>query len=131
MTQHTTYGSIPQTVRDIVANRCSLLDQYILCQTGDNQYTALIRDVVTGDVSQLYFYRENNYGSYYLVETDAYWNYEISNEYYCYSNIGLGSALTLPVVDQIQAHASIILSVTLLFLIVFRSSLFPFQRKRK
>lgn len=131
MTQHTEYSSIPQAVRDLVANRCSLLDQYILCQTGDYAYTALIRNIVTGEVTQLYFARASNYGYYSVVETDGYWSYEINNEYYCYSNVGFGAALDLPVVEQIQAHSAIIFTITLMFLIVFRSALFPFRRKRK
>jgi len=130
MTQHNEYSSIPQAVRDLVANKVSLLDEYILCQTGDNEYTALIRDLVTGDVKQIYIYRGSNYGAYSVVETDAYWSYEINNEYYCYSNIGLGSALDLPVYDGVQAHAAVIFTAALLFLIVFRSALFPFKRKK-
>lgn len=130
MTQHNEYSSIPQAVRDLVANKISLLDEYILCQTGDTEYTALIRDLVTGEVKQIYIYRTSNYGVYSVVETDAYWSYQINNEYYCYSNIGLGAALDLPVYKGVQAHASVIFTVVLLFLVVFRSALFPFRRKK-
>ena len=42
MTQYENNSSIPQAVRDIVANKISLLDSYILMQTAEQEYTALI-----------------------------------------------------------------------------------------
>lgn len=131
MIQYETTSTIPQQIRDIVANRCSLLDQYILVQTGEYEYTALILDIVTDDCRQLVFTRASNYGSYYVVESDGSWEYFISNEYYCYSNVGIGAALDLPVIEGVQAHASVIFTVVLMFLLVFRTSMFPFYRKKK
>lgn len=131
MTQHSEYGSIPQTVRDIVANKVSVLDEYILLQTGDYEYTALIRDVVTGEVTQLRFTRgTNTYSTYYIDQSEGTWEYIVHNEYYCYSNIGYGAALDLPVMEGVQAHASVILTVVLMFLVVFRSTLFPFIKRK-
>lgn len=130
MTQYESYSSIPQQIRDVVANKCTLLDQYILIQTGEYQYTALILDVVTNECRQIVFTRASNYGSYYVTESAGSWEYSVSNEYYCYSNIGLGAALDLPVVYAVQAHASVIFTVVLLFLVVFRSALFPFRKKK-
>lgn len=130
MTQYESYSTIPQQVRDIVANRCSLLDRYVLIQTGEYEYTALIQDVVTGECRQLTFTRGDNYGAYSVTQSDGSWSYTVTNEYYCYSNVGLGAALDLPVIQGVQAHAAVIFTVVLLFLIVFRSALFPF-RKRK
>lgn len=130
MTQYTDYGSIPQMVRDIVANKCSLLDEYILIQTGQYEYTALIRDVITDEVTQLVFTRTSNYSIYTVDQTEGTWDYSVSNEYYCYSNVGLGAALDLPVMDGVQAHASVVFTVVLMFLIVFKSTLFPFRKKK-
>lgn len=132
MVQYVDYSSIPQQVRDIVANKCSLLDEFILIQTGENEYTALIHNLITDDVRQLHFYRTNSSysGVYAVTESEGTWDYTVTNEYYCYSNIGMGAALDLPVMDGVQAHASVIFTVVLMFLVVFRSSLFPF-RKRK
>lgn len=132
MVQYVDYSSIPQQVRDIVANKCSLLDEYILIQTGEYEYTALIHDLITNDVVQLRFTRGNSSysGVYAVTESEGNWEYTVTNEYYCYSNVGLGAALDLPVMDGVQAHASVVLTVILMFLVVFRSSLFPF-RKRK
>lgn len=130
MVQHDEYSSIPQTVRDIVANRCSLLDRYILFQTGSYEYTALIHNPVTNEVRQLVFTRLNNYSQYMVTEVPGTWDFQIHNEYYCYSNVGLGSALDLPVMEGVQSHAAAIFTVVLLFLVVFRSALFPFRKKR-
>ena len=48
MTQYTDYGSIPQAVRDLIANKISLLDSYILLQTGEYEYTALVNKPALG-----------------------------------------------------------------------------------
>ncbi len=131
MVQYNDFSTIPQTIRDIVANRCRLLDQYVLFQTGDLEYTALIRDPISGEVTQLLFTRLSNYGIYDVVESEGDWQYTIINEYYCYSNVGVGSALDLPVMEGVQAHAAVTLTVCLMFLVVFRGILFPFQRRKK
>lgn len=130
MTQYTDYGSIPQMVRDIVANKCSLLDEYVLIQTGQYEYTALIHDIVTDEVIQLTFTRTSNYSIYTVNQSVGTWDYTVSNEYYCYSNIGLGAALDLPVYEGVQAHTAVIFTVVLMFLILFKSTLFPFRKKK-
>lgn len=133
LTQYTEYSTIPQTVRDIVANRCTLLDEYILFQTGDYEYSALIHNLVTDDTTLLVFsrYSSGNYSNYYRVtESEGSWDYSYSNEYYCYSNVGVGTALSLPVYDGLQAHSCAVITVVLLFLIVFKSSLFPFIKRK-
>ena len=88
MTQHNEYSSVPQMVRDIVANRCTLLDEYIVFQTGDYTYGALIHNLVTGDVTELTFSRYSNYGTYTVSESEGTWEFKVNNEYYCYSNCG-------------------------------------------
>ena len=130
MTQYTDYGTIPQAVRDIVANKCKILDEYILLQTGQYEYTALIHDLVTDEVTQLTFSRSSNYGQYSVDQSSGTWEYTVSNEYYCYSNVGLGAALDLPVMDAVMAHAAIVITVCLMFLVVFKSTLFPFMKRK-
>lgn len=125
MVQYTEYGSVPQAVRDLIANKCQLLDQYILMQTGQNEYTALVRNPVTDDTVQYKVYRGTNYNTWTLTQTVGQWDYSVTNEYYVYSNIGLGSALTLPVVNGIQAHASAVLVCVLMLAIFFKGVLFP------
>lgn len=131
MTQHDEYSTIPQQIRDIVANKVKLLDEYILFQTGEYEYTALIHDLITDEVTRLSFSRSENYGVYAVSQSEGVWEYTVRNEYYCYSNIGYGAALNLPVIEGIQAHSAAVLTSVLMFLVVFRSLLFPFQKRRK
>lgn len=125
MVQTTEYSSIPQAVRDLVANKCHLLDEYILFQTGTTEYTALIRNPVTKEVTQYRFYRTNNYSTYSVAQTAGVWEYTVNNEYYCYSNIGYGAALDLPVVEGLQAHAGAVVVCVLMLVIMFKGVLFP------
>lgn len=133
MVQSSSYSSIPQAVRDLVANKVSLLDQYILFQTGDYEYTALILDSVSRKCEQVRVYRTSgSYSSAYNVAvTEGVWDWSIGNEYYVYSNVGVGAALDLPVVEGVIAHATIIMCVALMFAIVFKGVLFPWSKKRK
>lgn len=131
MTQYTDYGSIPQAVRDLVANKCKLLDQYILMQTGQTEYTALIRNPNTKEVTQIHVYRASNYGTYLVDITEGAWDFSVTNEYYCYSNVGYGAALDLPVIEGVTAHATVILACVLMFAIVFKGVLFPCLRRKR
>lgn len=130
MIQYNDFGSIPQSIQDYVANHCRILDRYILFQTGDRVYTALIQDPVTGKTTQLRISWLSS-GMYDVVETDGEWDFTILNDFYCYSNVGLGSALDLPATDGVVSYAAITLTVCLMFLVVFRGILFPFRKKRK
>ena len=131
MTQYSDYGSIPQAVRDLVANKISLLDEYILLQTGSAEYTALIRNPGK-DVRQIVISRASNYGRYDVSVSEGVWDYTVTNEYYCYSNVGYGAALDLPVMEGVTAHATVILACALMFAIIFKGVLFPcLDRKRR
>ena len=129
MTQYSDYGSIPQAVRDLVANKISLLDSYILMQTGEYQFTALVNKPGLG-CKQYTIQRTSNYGQYTVTETTGTWEYTVTNEYYCYSNVGYGAALSLPVVELSTAHATVILACALMLAIVFKGVLFPCLTKR-
>ena len=123
MTQYDEYGTIPQGVRDLVANKISLLDQYILMQTKELEWTALIRNTSTNECTKLIIYRDS--GTYQVYETEGTWDWSISNEYYCYSNVGYGASLDLPVMEGVTAHSSIIMCCALMFAIIFKGVLFP------
>lgn len=129
MIQHNEYSSIPQAVRDIVANKISLLDSYILFQTGDYQYTALVYKPGLNECRQYTFTRTNNYGQYTVTESAGTWEYTLTNECYCYSNVGYGAALPLPVVDLVTAHATVIMSCALMLAIIFKGVLFKCLKK--
>ena len=132
MTQYESSTTIPQAVRDIVANKISLLDSYILFQTGENEFTALVNKPGLNKCKQYVFTRSSNYGSQYNVrESSGKWEYNIRNEYYIYSNVGLGSALDLPVVDLSIAHSTVIVSCALMLAIIFKGAIFPCLRKKR
>jgi len=130
LTQHNEYSSVPQMVRDIVANRCTLLDEYIVFQTGDYTYGALIHNLVTNKTTELTFSRTSNYGAYTVSESEGTWEFTVNNEYYVYSNCSIGAALDLPVYEGVIAHGIVTIVVVLMFLVVFKGWLFPFFRRK-
>lgn len=129
MTQYNEYGSIPQQVRDLVANKVSLLDSYILMQTGEYEYTALINKPGLNRCDQIRVYRPTAYGTYAVEISEGNWEFDVTNEYYCYSNVGCGAALDLPVMEGVTAHASVILACALMMAIVFKGALFKCLKK--
>ena len=130
MIQFESYSPIPQEVKEVTDNKIKLLDEYILFQSGEFEYTALIHDLITDETRQLTFSRAPEELIYAVHETDGLWTFTVSNEVYCYSNVGLGAALDLPVIDGIQGYYSVLVSVVLIFLVVFKSTLFPFHKKK-
>lgn len=132
MVQYNELNEIPQLVRELVANKVALLDQYVLCQTGEREYTALIYNTSTKECREIKVVRGEESRVYTMDESAGTWEYTILNECYAYSNVGQGAALDLPVMDGVTAHASMILCCVLMFAIVFKGVLFPcLNRKRK
>ena len=134
MTQYTSYSTVPTQVQNLVASRCSLLDYYILFQTGDNDYTALIQDPATKKIEEVHIYRKSTsgYNSYWDMEVSeaSDFSYTVNNEYYVYSNVGYGQQLNLPVYEAVQSHALVAITVVLFFAIIFKGVLFKCLRKR-
>lgn len=129
ITQYTNtsgYSSTDSTVQSIVANKISLLDQYVLMQTGEYEYTALVRNPFTKKTTQYKFSRNNNYSSAYSLDVTkgVAWDYTVTNEVYVFSNMGEGRALDLPVYEGVISHSLIIICCTLLFAIVYKGVLF-------
>lgn len=129
ITQYTNssgYSSTDSIVQATVANKISLLDQYVLMQTGEYEYTALIRNPFTKKTTQYKFSRNNNYSSAYTlnVTEDVEWDYNVTNEVYLFSNMGQGRALDLPVYDGVISHSLIIICCAMLFAIVYKGVLF-------
>lgn len=120
------YGTVPQAVRDLIASKIAMLDEYILMQTGENEYSALVLNPFNRECVRYRVYRTDNYNRW-TVETvtGADWSYQITNEYYVYSNRGVGTQLALPVHDAMIAHASAFICVALMFAILFKGVLFP------
>lgn len=129
ITQYTNsngYSSTDSTVQTTVANKISLLDQYILMQTGEYEYTALVRNPFTKKTTQYKFTRSGNYSSGYSLVTSSgvEWDFKVTNEVYVFSNMGRGRALDLPVYEGVISHSLIIICCALLFAIVYKGVLF-------
>lgn len=134
ISQYTTSYSDPSTaIQNLIANKISLLDQYILMQTGQYEYTALVYDPTSKVCTQYTITRESSssYSNYYEVtEKTSDFEYTVSNEFYVYSNVGYGKALDLPVYNGVISHSLIIICLVMLFAVVFKGALFKiFKRK--
>lgn len=125
ITQYTgSYGSISSDVQSLIANKVSMLDRYILMQTGDGVYTALVYNPATRDCRQFQVTRGQYNSGYQVVETVGSFDYSVSNEYYVYSNVGYGRALDLPVYDGVISWSLVFIAVLLAFAVVFKGALF-------
>lgn len=129
ITQYTeSYSSPSSDIQNLVANKIALLDQYILMQTGQYEYTALVYTGNTGKCVQYTISRSStsSYSSYYTVsESESDFEYTVSNEYYVYSNVGYGKSLDLPVYDGVMSHCLMIICCLAMFAVVFKGALFP------
>lgn len=133
ITQYTdNYSSIPSQVVSIVNNKCSLLDKFIIMQTGDRQYTALIYNVCSKKGKQYVFTRTSNFNYYTVTESDiSSFDYTVTNEYYVYSNDGIGQTVDLMVYHGATAHAVIIVSLLAMFAVIFKGALFKCLRRKR
>ena len=133
ITQYTdSYSSIPSQVVSIVNNKCSLLDKFIIMQTGDRQYTALIYNVCSKKGKQYVFSRTYNNNYYTVTESDvSSFDYNVTNEYYVYSNDGIGQTVDLMVYHGATSHAVVIISLFVMFAVIFKGALFKCLRRRR
>lgn len=129
------YSSPSSDIQNIVANSISLLDKYVLFQTGENEYTALIKNIASKEIEQIRIYRNSvsGYNSRYAVSrqtvNDFSWN--ISNEYYAYSNCGFGKSLTIPSYQGALTYGVTALTTLVFFAVVFKGVLFKCLRKKR
>lgn len=129
------YTSASTDIQNIVANSVSLLDKYVLIQTGDNEYTALIKNLASKEVEQIRVYRGTGtgYNNRYYVErtetTDFSWN--VNNEYYTYSNCGFGKSLSIPSYEGALTYGVTALTVLVFFGVIFKGVLFKCLNRKK
>lgn len=132
ITQYTDYGSISSDIQNLVANNVSLLDSYILMQTGQYEYTALIKNLASKDVEQIKVSRNSsNYSSLYSVtrQNGVDFDFDVSNEYYVYSNVGIGKSLEIPSYEGARTYGLTALTVLVFFAVVFKGALFKCLKK--
>lgn len=131
ITQYNGNSSISTQIQKLIANKVSLLDQYILMQTDQYEYTGLVYNPNTKKCVEYTISRDStNYNTFYEIsKKESSFDYTVTNEYYVYSNIGYGSALELPVYQGVISHSLIIISCVLLFAIIFKGAFFKCLRK--
>lgn len=128
------YSNPPSDVLNLIANKCSLLDSYIVMQTGQYEYKAIVYNNVSKKGEEYTIERVTGGNSnYYRVTSQSVdsFEYSVANEYYVYSNDGIGKALTLPVVEGAASHALVIICCVLLFAVVFKGALFKCLRPKR
>lgn len=132
--QSTDYGSISADIQNLVANSVSVLDLYVLMQTGEYEYTALIKNLANKEVEEITITRDSsNYSSKYSVSREIVsdFDYSVSNEYYVYSNCGIGKSLDIPSYEGIRTYSLTAVTVLIFFMVVFKGALFKCLRNRK
>lgn len=133
ITQYTESYNFPSAdIQNIIANKCSLLDEFIIMQTGQYEYSALINNAVTKKCTKYVISRNNsNYSSNYTVKSsDSTFDYNVTNEYYVCSNVGLGKSVSMPVYQGVISYSLVTICVMMCFVVVFKGALFKiFNRK--
>lgn len=129
----TSYSSPSSDIQNIVANSVSVLDQYILMQTGEYEYTALIKNMASKDVEEIVVRRNTSsgYNNQYTVlrQNGSDFDFMVSNEYYVYSNVGYGKSLDIPAYEGICTYGITAITVLIFFMVVFKGALFKCLRK--
>lgn len=137
LTQYTdSYSSISSDIQNIVANDISLGENYILMQTGQYEWTALIRKIGINKCREIVIKRTSTtgYNNQYRVERNDYsgeFGANVSNEFYVYSDIGMGKSLDLPVYEGVTSWCLMIITCLTLFAVVFKGALFKCLDRRK
>ena len=126
-------SSISADIQNLVANSVSVLDLYVLMQTGENEYTALIKNVASKEVEEITITRGsgtgyNNTFSVSRREVNEF-DYSISNEYYTFSNCGFGKSLDIPSYEGIRTYGITAVTVLIFFMVVFKGALFKCLRR--
>lgn len=135
ITQYTdSYSSPSSDIQNLIANKCSILDRYILMQTGEYEYSALVYNPCTKKCTQYTISRITTTGynnRYQITEKTGDFDYTVTNEYYVYSNDGYGKALDLPVTESVTSFSLLIISCVLMFAVVFKGVLFKCLRRKR
>lgn len=134
LSQYLDAGTISNTWLDVFYSKIGALDRYIITQTADGQYGCLVYRIPQKECVMYTITRTgSNYGNYYyqFSETPSTWEYDIDNEIYCYSNIGLGRMDVLPCHEIMTCWGVAILTCALALAIVFKGVLFKCMRKNR
>lgn len=130
------YSSISADIQNIVANDVSLLEDYVLMQTGQYEWTALINTRLINKCRYIRITRSSgsSYNNHYTVSRGEYsgkFGASVSNEYYTYSNVGVGRSLNLPIHDTAVSYSIVFIACLVAFAVVFKGVLFKCLKRRK
>lgn len=136
ITQYTdNYSSASSDIQNLVANDISLLEEYVLIQTGQYEWTALINTKGLEKCRKIVISRgTSNYNTNYSVSRGDYtgeFGAVVTNEYYAYSNVGIGKSLDLPIHDIVTSYSLITMCCMLLFAVVFKGALFKCLKRKR
>lgn len=133
ITQHSEYGSITADIQNLVANSISVLDSYILMQTGQYEWRALIKNQATNEVEEIIVTRSSggSFGNNYTVRRvdGSEFKYQVNNEYYVYSNVGYGKSLDIPSYEGVRTYGITALTCLVFLMVVFKGGLFKCLRR--
>lgn len=130
------YSTISADIQNIVANDVSLLEDYILIQTGQYEWTALINTRLINKCRYIRITRSSgsSYNNHYTVSRGEYsgeFGATVGNEYYTYSNVGVGRSLNLPIYDIAVSYSIVFIACVVAFAIVFKGVLFKCLKRKK
>lgn len=133
ITQYSEYGTVPSAALNLMYSKISVLDEYIICRTGENQYTAMIRSPATKETTEIVVQRVGTgyTNTWEVTEQPSNWGYNVKNEYYVYSNIGIGTMQVLPCHEITQTYCMAGFICVLFLAIMFKGVLFPCLRRLK
>lgn len=134
ITQYTSqYSTVSTEIQSLIASKISALDKYVLMRTGENEYSALVHNPCSKETIQYVISRESLYSSPWKIETfeDVEYQFNISNEYYVYSNEGYGRMLDLPCYEAMSSFCLAIMTCVLIFAIAFKGVLFKCLNSKK
>lgn len=133
--QYLDTSSIPSQVINISNNKVGVLDDYILYCIGEYRYGLLTKSRLPGQTAKLYTFSRSSFSGdrYYTVSfTDNVpFEYNVTNEYYVYSNIGYGQSLTPVCWQGIQTFSLAGITCALFLGIVFKGGLFKCLRRKR
>lgn len=127
------YSTVSTEIQSLIASKISALDKYILMRTGENEYTALVHNPCSKKTTQYVVYRESSYSTPWAVRTveNVEYQFNVSNEYYVYSNEGYGRMLDLPCYEAVSSFCLCIMTCVLIFAIAFKGVLFKCLKSKK
>lgn len=133
ITQYTGSYSVPSTdIQNIVSSSIGFFDSYVLIQTGQYEYTALIKKANSTKVKQLKFTRSSTNSNWSVSRAESNdFTYTISNEFYTFSNMGFGRQLSPQIYDHILSASMVFICCVLSLAIMFKGVIFTCLRKSR